>query len=99
MTEQRCPLCNRSLGDENVDEHHLIPKTFKGRETVTLHRVCHRAIHATLSERELANYYFTIERLLEHENIQKFVKWIQKKEPSYYVSTEESKERKGKRKR
>jgi 5-methylcytosine-specific restriction endonuclease McrA len=94
-----CPLCGRTLGDINVDFHHLIPKTFKGKDGVMLHRVCHRYIHATFSERELANYYHTIERLLEYENIQKFVKWIAKKPPEYYVSANESIERKKKRKR
>ena len=94
-----CPLCKRILGDINVDFHHLIPKTFKGKEGVDMHRVCHRVIHATFSERELYNYYHTIDRLLEHEKIQKFVKWIQKKEPAYYVSTDESHERKKKRRR
>lgn len=94
-----CPLCKRLLGTENLSIHHLVPKTFKGRETVTLHKVCHRAIHATFTERELANYYNTIERLLEHENIQKFVKWVQKKDIEYYSGVEESTERKGKRRR
>ena len=94
-----CPLCGRPFGFTNIDEHHLIPRAFKGKETVTLHKVCHRSIHATLTERELANYYNTIERLLEHENIQKFVKWVQKKDIEYYSGVEESTERKGKRRR
>ena len=51
-----CPLCNRELGTEWIDEHHLIPKTFKGKETITLHRICHEKIHSTFSERELYNY-------------------------------------------
>src|SRR4051812_681923 len=58
-----CPLCGRVLGSENVDEHHLVPKVFKGTEKWKLHRVCHTKIHATFTERELANYYHTWERL------------------------------------
>lgn len=99
MKEELCPLCKRLLGDVNVDFHHLIPKTFKGKHGVMLHKVCHRAIHASIDNYQLANYYHTIDRLLEHENIQKFVRWISKKPIDYYVETEESKERRGKRRR
>ena len=100
VTEQdKCPLCGRVLGQANIDFHHLVPKTFNGKEGITLHRVCHRNLHASISEREMANYYHTIDRLLESEQVQKFVKWIAKKTPEYYVSTDETTERKGKRRR
>lgn len=94
-----CPLCNRPLGTENVDEHHLIPKTFKGKETIKLHKICHRKIHATFSERELLNYYFTIERLLENEHIRNFVKWVSKRPPGYYDGSKETTDRRSKRRR
>lgn len=94
-----CPLCKRELGTENIDEHHLIPKTFKGKETVKLHRICHRKIHATFTERELLQYYHTIERLLENEHIQSFTKWVKGKRPDFYVGTDDSSERKSKRRR
>ena len=94
---ENCPLCGRPLGTVNVDEHHLIPKAFKGKTTTTIHRICHRKIHATFTERELLNYYNTVERLLEHEEIQKFVKWVQKKEPGFYDSSYETNRRKAKR--
>lgn len=94
-----CPLCKRSLGVTNVDEHHLIPRTFKGRLKVSMHRICHRKIHATFSERELYNHYHTFDRLLENELIQTFVKWVQRKDPSFYDVSVESNERRGKRKR
>lgn len=93
---ETCKICKRELG-ANIDEHHLIPKTFKGKETVTLHKICHRKIHSILTERELANYYNTIERLLEHPEIQKFVKWVAKKDIDYYSGSDETKTRKGKR--
>lgn len=95
---EQCPLCKRELGLVRVEEHHLVPKSKKGKETVQLHGICHRFIHSTFSEKELATYYNTIERLLESEAIQKFVNWVSKKEPSFYISTKDSKERKSKRK-
>ena len=64
-----CPLCWRVLGIVNIDEHHLIPKTFKGKAKEPLHKICHRKIHATFTERELLKHYHTWERLREHENI------------------------------
>jgi hypothetical protein len=92
-----CPLCRRLLGTQSIDEHHLVPKTFKGKETVTLHKICHRKVHSVLTERELANHYNTIQRLLEHTEIQKFVAWVAKKPPEYYSGSDETKVRKGKR--
>lgn len=94
-----CPLCNRELGDINIDEHHLIPKTFKGKETIALHKICHRKIHATFTERELAKRYFTIEAIVQHPEIQKFVAWVQKKQLDFYDCSIESVERKSKRRR
>ena len=82
-----CPLCKRPL-PEKPSKHHLIPRTFKGRDIVLLHRVCHRQIHATFTERELLNYYYTIERILENDNIRKFVSWVKDKPPEFHVRTQ-----------
>jgi hypothetical protein len=82
-----------------VDEHHLIPKTFKGKETVPLHKICHRKIHATFTERELANRYHTFERLRENEHIATFIRWVAKREPGFYDGSKETVDRKSKRRR
>lgn len=94
-----CPHCNRELGEINVDKHHLIPKTFKGKETIDIHRICHEKIHSTFSERELLQHYHTPERLLEHEEIQKFVKWVAKKPIEFIDSHKDTKERNKRRRR
>jgi hypothetical protein len=93
----KCGLCNRELGEVRIEEHHLVPKTFKGKDTVPLHKMCHQKIHSTFAERELLHYYHTFERLLEHEEIQKFVAWISKKPPEYYDKNNDTKDRKRKR--
>ena len=69
-----------------MNRHHLIPlsKGGKGTETLIMHKICHGKVHAVLSERELRDYYNTIERLREQEEIAKFIKWVQKKEPEFY---------------
>ena len=89
-----CPLCSRPLGTVNIDDHHLIPKSFKGKEKQKVHRICHVKIHATFKERDLKNYYHTWERLKEHEEITKFIEWVAKKPPEYYDNSKWTKQRK-----
>jgi len=96
----KCPICNRELiHGKSVDEHHLVPKTFKGKDTIMLHKICHRKLHSVITEREMKSHYNTIARLLEHEEIQKFVKWVAKKDPEFYSSSKETTNRKNKRRR
>src|ERR687890_348768 len=83
-----CPLCGRPLAEPS-NKHHLIPisKGGKNTPTITLHNICHRKIHTVFTETDLKRYYHTIERIQENEEIQKFIKWVQKKEPGYYDSS------------
>jgi len=89
--EKICPLCQRLMPTGSYNEHHLIPATFKGRETIQLHKICHNAIHMNISNHDLKNYYNTIDELLNHPEIQKFVKWIMKKPPEFYKGHKRSK--------
>lgn len=96
----KCPICDRIIiPGPSSDGHHLVPKTFKGREVIHLHKICHRKIHSVFSERDLFNYYHTIERIINHEEIKKFIKWVQKKDPEFYDNNKDTKERKRKRRR
>ena len=88
-----CPLCGRIIPDDQRDEHHLVPKSRGGRETQALHRICHRQIHALFSEAELEKSYATVEALLEHEEMRKFVAWVSKKPPGFYDGTKRSNRR------
>ena len=92
-----CPICGRELSGAFIQEHHLIPVTFKGKETIRLHKVCHQKIHSIFAERELKNYYNTPEKLLESVELQKFVKWIANKDIDFYDKNDETKVRKSKR--
>ncbi len=85
-TEATCGLCGRVLvPGPSINKHHLIPKTYGGTETTWMHAICHSKIHSVFSERELKDRYHTFEALLAHEEIQKFVRWVRKKEPTFYV--------------
>ena len=98
--ESNCPICNRPLGDSKLIQfHHLIPKTFNGKDGINLHPICHRKIHATFSERELLNHYHTVERIIEHEEIIKFVHWVKNKHVDFYSKNDETIHRKSKRRK
>jgi hypothetical protein len=75
-----CPLCGRVLlFGASVDEHHLIPRSQGGKEKHRIHRICHRKIHSTLTEKELASAYSTWEALRLHDDLQTFIRWVAKK--------------------
>lgn len=99
-----CPICGRDKGGE-MQSHHLLPRTFRTRTTsvhdkenrVDIHKVCHQKIHATFSEQELFQYYHTVERIREHDEMQKFIKWVRKKPADFYNKNNETQSRKRKR--
>ena len=74
-----CPLCGRPIPDGHGDAHHLVPKSEGGTATVQLHRMCHRQIHALIPERELAREYASIEALLRHPGVARYVQWVRNK--------------------
>ncbi len=92
-----CSLCEREMPNGSYTSHHLVPKAYKGQETVDLHKICHDKIHHTFSESELARFYHTIDRLLTHEEIIKFVKWVRKQDPYFYDKNKDTKGRRRKR--
>ena len=80
-----CPLCGRPLEPgPSVDEHHLVPRSQGGKAKSTIHRICHRKIHATLSERELAADYSHWAALQAHPEIAAFVTWVANKPATFY---------------
>jgi hypothetical protein len=85
-----CGLCGRVV--ERRTRHHLIPRSRHGNKrvkrsfsreelqrTVLLCGACHRHIHRTLTEKELEREYNTVEALLSHPDICRFVRWIERK--------------------
>jgi len=92
MTAQACDLCGR-VTRRGTTEHHLIPRTchsnkwFKKNfprermiETIDVCRDCHRAIHRLEpNEKRLGRHYNTVEDLLAHPEIGKFVRWVRKR--------------------
>ncbi|MFY9210128.1 MAG: HNH endonuclease [Aestuariivita sp.] len=85
-TDPNCPLCGRPIPPGVPQSlHHLIPKLKGGKNgpTVLLHHICHREIHATLSEADLARSFNTIEALRLHPRLAKFVSWVSRRPPGF----------------
>ncbi|RYH04025.1 HNH endonuclease [Salipiger sp. IMCC34102] len=85
-TDPICALCLRPIPPGvPQSQHHLIPKLKggKGGATVLVHHICHKEIHATLSEAELARVYNTPEMLRSHPRLEKFAKWVAKRPPEF----------------
>lgn len=81
-----CPLCLRPIPpDVPQSQHHLIPRLRggKGGATVRMHHVCHKEIHATLTESELARVYNTPEALRAHPRLAKFAAWVARRPPGF----------------
>jgi hypothetical protein len=72
------------------DAHHLVPRSRGGTETVVLHRICHRLLHARFTETELATRLSTVEALTAHPDVERFVTWVRTKPPAFYERTRRS---------
>lgn len=86
MSDPVCSLCGRPIPEGAPQSlHHLIPKLKggKGGPTVLLHDICHREIHATLTEAELARDFNTPEALQAHPRLAKFITWVRKRPPEF----------------
>lgn len=97
-----CPICKREAGSK-MEDHHLIPKMTGGRhgETIAIHRVCHRMIHHTFTEKQLRDSYHSVELLLNHKTIEGFTKFVyraHRHDVEWNGDVHDTKERKAKRK-
>jgi hypothetical protein len=63
-------------GEERPGEH----------STIGLCSACHGMVHAVLSEKQLEMNYHSRDRLLEHPEIGKFVRWVAKQNPERRVT-------------
>ena len=101
-----CLICKRETPIKLVEEHHLIPKVVakrnkyadmpqleKGEETINVCCSCGNQIHQLFTEKELADNYNTLEKILANEQIQNWVKWISKKPNDFSVCMKAKKKR------
>jgi 5-methylcytosine-specific restriction endonuclease McrA len=91
-----CEFCSRPIPvNAPQSVHHLIPRSKGGKNspTVILHHLCHKEIHITLSEAELARTYNNLEALREHPRLAKFISWVKKKTTRIFVQIAWTKEK------
>jgi hypothetical protein len=72
----------------------MVPKCKGGKATEFLHKICHRKIHSIWTEKELEREFNNADKIREHEEIQKFIKFVSKKEPDFYDKNEQHKRKK-----
>lgn len=85
----RCEICQCEVARSF---HHLIPRTlhrnkwFKKRYRreelqAGIHTCsqCHKTVHSLIPEKELGRNYNSREKLLEHPEIEKYVRWKRKR--------------------
>lgn len=85
-----CALCDRPVPKSQKDAHHLVPKSKGGKHTELFHRMCHRQVHALFTETELARQYCTVEALLAHPEVARFVAWVRTKPVDFYERSRKS---------
>lgn len=73
-----CVFCGM---DVSTREHHIIPKSKGGKETVSSCETCESFIHKTWSHNELRDTYNNVKTILNNEKFQKFLKWRRKQSP------------------
>lgn len=102
-----CTIC---LRDKDLTKHHLIPVSrhknkkikaaFSKEElsfTVDVCRECHNQLHALISEKEMAESYNTMTKLLDHEGVAKYTNWVRKRQPECKISVRSSKQKRNRR--
>ena len=78
-----CELCRRHVPRRLITQHHVKPRS-EGRKhshKTPLCKPCHKQVHATFSNKELAKLYDDLEALRTAERLQPFLKWIAKQKP------------------
>jgi len=78
-----CELCRRHVPRRLITQHHVKPKSEGGKHShkTPLCKPCHKQVHATFSNKELAKLYDDMEALRNAESLQPFLKWIAKQKP------------------
>jgi len=69
-----CPLCEREVPE--LTEHHLVPRSRGGLDTVGICRDCHRQLHALFSNKLLETEINTYEAIMADERFVKYIKWL-----------------------
>lgn len=95
----KCALCEIEYDDNQINFHHLIPKSFHSNKRIQklyskdflnkngvyLCISCHNKLHSCIDEKDLAFEFNTIEKIKEIEDIKNWVNW-KSKHPNFINS-------------
>lgn len=87
----RCALCDRPLG-ERTEWHHVVPRSEGGTDTVPLHPICHRAIHAAADNAALTRAG-TLDAIRDLPPLARFLRWIADKPADFHAPTRRLRDR------
>ena len=78
-----CELCRRQVPRRLITQHHVKPKAEGGKhaDKAPLCKPCHKQVHATFSNKELAKRYADVESLRGADPLQPFLRWIARQKP------------------
>lgn len=88
-----CPFCKREL---ELTEHHVVPKEFGGKDTISICADCHNAIHARYSNRELRDNFSTFELLRADSDLRRAYRFLSKQHSLKRFRNKQSNRRKRK---
>ena len=87
-----CQLCGSK--EDVLNFHHLIPRTLHSKKSykkvysklyLATHGIwicqafCHKQIHELISEKEMGMNFNTLDKLLSHPEVKKFIEWRSKR--------------------
>ena len=75
-----CGLCGRLATNSQLTGHHTVPKERGGtaEDIELVCAQCHSMIHATFTNRTLADMYNSLKLLKQAPELQGFLKWVRK---------------------
>lgn len=90
-----CSLCEREVPAQLITLHHLKPRQKGGTaaDRTPLCKPCHKQLHATFSNTELAKRLDSIAALRRAAPLELFLKWIRKQRPDRNFATHISRQR------
>ena len=92
----KCALCEIEYDDNQINFHHLIPKTYHNNKRIQknysreflnknglyLCISCHNKLHSCIDEKDMAYEFNTLGKIKEIPEIQKWIEW-KKKHPNF----------------
>lgn len=79
-----CGLCGRAFERGRLTKHHCLPRQRGGtvEDVELLCSQCHGMVHATYTNRTLADQYPTIKQLRQAPELGPFLRWVRKQPPT-----------------